>query len=309
MGAISKGELLAGLVYIDDFLTFEEHEMLLKATQECCWERLQSGRRQSQFCYGNDYSDQGLSHYRKNDPRCEMPNWAKFVIKRIQEANVLPARDELGNPYTLDQLVVNEYKSHQGIIPHVDRPNLFDTHIVGVSLGNPVVMDFDAQFGGYRVSALLEPGSLMCLSDLARYEYTHTISSETSHKFFENSFPAKYRVSLTFRHVLQKAKLHSKPADFPLSKPGRIAPSVRQYFDDKIATSRPRGDFSSQDSNLTFHHPNFSFSAHPTQEFVPQKTEKSKPPPKIEEMKVSEPRIYPIDNILFMTIPLMMRRI
>jgi DNA oxidative demethylase len=75
--------------------------------------------------------------------------------------------------------LIIRYDPGAGIGWHRDRP-MFE-HVLGISLGAPVVMRFRRRRpGGFdRVSALLPPRSIYHLTGEARHEWEHSIAGMT----------------------------------------------------------------------------------------------------------------------------------
>ncbi|KAJ3205356.1 hypothetical protein HDU82_005253 [Entophlyctis luteolus] len=72
-----------------------------------------------------------------------------------------------------DQMIANHYHRGEGIVPHVDLAR-FEDGVVIFSFQSAAVMDFAR--GNTWIQVLLEPGSCVCLSGEARYEWTHGIA-------------------------------------------------------------------------------------------------------------------------------------
>ena len=73
-------------------------------------------------------------------------------------------------------MLVNEYLPGQGIALHRDYEP-FGRTVVSLSLLSPCVMDFRHRPTGRRERLLLEPRSLLVLSDEARYDWEHGIAA------------------------------------------------------------------------------------------------------------------------------------
>jgi alkylated DNA repair dioxygenase AlkB len=101
-----------------------------------------------------------------------------------------------------DQVIVNEYLPGQGIAAHVDCEPCFGDTIAILSLGSPVRMDFTRQTGDPKASMDLEPGSLLVLTDQARYHWRHGIAARQTDPTAQGRRPRRRRVSVTFRQVI-----------------------------------------------------------------------------------------------------------
>jgi alkylated DNA repair dioxygenase AlkB len=67
------------------------------------------------------------------------------------------------------------------------------------------VMDFRHVRDGRRESLLLEPRSLLILSDEARHEWQHGIASRKSDRWRGMVIPRARRLSVTFRLLKQQS--------------------------------------------------------------------------------------------------------
>uniref|UniRef100_A0A131YZB9 Methyltransferase n=1 Tax=Rhipicephalus appendiculatus TaxID=34631 RepID=A0A131YZB9_RHIAP len=150
------------------------------------------------FGYAFNYSLQGVQ---KDAPLSEgIPSECVPFLNRLVAAGHL---DRLP-----DQLTVTRYLPGQGIPPHVDSHESFDDHIVLLSLGSPIVMNFRHP-DGRQVAQVLPPRSALILSGDSRYLWSHGIASR---KFdvvprsggLENGITLSQRgvrISYTFRHI------------------------------------------------------------------------------------------------------------
>jgi alkylated DNA repair dioxygenase AlkB len=97
-----------------------------------------------------------------------------------------------------DHMLVNEYLPGQGIALHRDY-SPFDRTVVSLTLLSPCVMDFRRTSDGRAESLLLEPRSLLVLSDEARYQWQHGIARRKSDRWHGIRIPRGRRLSVTFR--------------------------------------------------------------------------------------------------------------
>jgi alkylated DNA repair dioxygenase AlkB len=95
-------------------------------------------------------------------------------------------------------MLVNEYLPGQGIAPHRDYAP-FGRTVVSLSLLSPCVMDFRHPRTGRKESLLLEPRSLVVLSDEARYEWEHGIAPRKRDAWRGQPVERGRRLSVTFR--------------------------------------------------------------------------------------------------------------
>jgi hypothetical protein len=113
--------------------------------------------------------------------------------------------------YVPNQLTVNCYEPGHGIPPHVDTHSAFTDIIISISLGSTIVMELlptpSAQFllnlPDQPVNIVLPPRSLLCLSGVSRYGYTHAIIPRRTDRINNVLTTRQQRTSLTFRQLRQ----------------------------------------------------------------------------------------------------------
>jgi alkylated DNA repair dioxygenase AlkB len=103
-----------------------------------------------------------------------------------------------------NQMLINEYLPGQGISLHRDYEP-FDRTVVSLSLLSPCVMDFRDSKNERRESLLLEPRSLLVLSDEARYEWQHGIAPRKKDRWHGGVVERDRRLSVTFRLAKEQA--------------------------------------------------------------------------------------------------------
>lgn len=184
-----------GLTYIADFISDVEHQEIWEAINKEEWLG-DLKRRVQHYGYKYDYKKRSLDYSMYIGT---IPKWAKLIADRIV--------DKLYMKVLPDQVIVNEYLPGQGIADHIDCEPCFENTIISLSLGSPCVMDFK-QKNDRKVKheLLLEPKSLVVITDEARYNWTHGIPSREKDKWLGETFQRKTRISLTFRKVILEAK-------------------------------------------------------------------------------------------------------
>ncbi|KAK6232032.1 hypothetical protein SCA6_002105 [Theobroma cacao] len=118
---------LPTLIYIPDFITDSEQAQLLNNIYQAPvskWKSLKNRRLQN---WGGVVHEKGLL------PQ-DLPPWLAKITKRIYEGSGL-------FPSAINHVLINEYLSNQGIMPHQDGPAYYPVVAI-LSLGSPVVMDF-----------------------------------------------------------------------------------------------------------------------------------------------------------------------
>lgn len=186
---------IKGLHYIPDFISEGEHKEIWDAINKENWlDDLK--RRVQHYGYKYDYKKRSLDYSMYIGA---IPQWTNFVAERIVEKGYMR---ELP-----DQVIVNEYLPGQGIADHIDCEPCFEDTIVSLSLGSPCVMDFkNKEDKKDKYEVLLEPKSLVVITDEARYKWTHGISSREKDKWLGKIIHRKTRISLTFRKVILDVK-------------------------------------------------------------------------------------------------------
>lgn len=182
---------ISGLYYCEDIIDIKtENDLINKINNESWLSDLT--RRVQHYGYKYDYKKRRID---RNDYLGELPIWTTDVEKKlfnlINESNI-----QL--PYNkFDQLIINEYKSNQGISAHVDCVPCFEDGIASLTIGCSGIMTFSN--GTETHDVLLKRRSIVLLTNESRYKWTHSILP-SKNKIFTNSNP---RISLTFRKVKQ----------------------------------------------------------------------------------------------------------
>ena len=193
--AIEKREVLIGKVpglqYIANYITADEHDLLLAHVDNGFW--LDDLKRRVQH-YGFKYNYRA----RRVDMSMrvgELPEWLKNLSKKLHQDKYMPE--------VADQVIVNEYLPGQGISAHIDCEPCFNDTIVSLSLGSSCVMDFTNKLDrAQKIPVRLAPRSLVILKDEARYGWLHSIAARKWDEWEGNKYDRQRRVSLTFRKVI-----------------------------------------------------------------------------------------------------------
>ncbi|PZP85944.1 MAG: alpha-ketoglutarate-dependent dioxygenase AlkB [Azospirillum brasilense] len=179
---------IAGLRYLPDFITASEEMELLHWIDQQPW-LTDLKRRVQHYGYRYDYKARNISR--------ELQLGA--LPEQLEHYTVKLAENLFANKP--DQVIVNEYLPGQGISSHTDCIPCFGPTIVSLSLGSSCVMDFEGPEDD-RHTLLLEPRSLLLLSDDARYRWKHSIAARKSDRIHGSTIKRERRVSLTFRSVI-----------------------------------------------------------------------------------------------------------
>eukprot|EP01060_Flectonema_neradi_P028184 TRINITY_DN3790_c2_g1_i1.p1 TRINITY_DN3790_c2_g1~~TRINITY_DN3790_c2_g1_i1.p1 ORF type:complete len:323 (+),score=84.39 TRINITY_DN3790_c2_g1_i1:46-1014(+) len=221
-----SGEMPIGLSLIEDFITESEEKALLDFFNNQEWSDALS-RRTQQWGYAFDYEE--MTVVREAKP---IPSILSNIIQRMASIKESSSEKPSENRYPFlpkpVQIIVNEYRSGQGIHPHVDR-NCFGPIVASLGLGSTcsmqfdkvgsegvgVVHDFSRSFSPTRISEVktsdaaksifFKNRSLVLMTDDARTRWTHHIPART---YDENprtgeSVTRGTRVSITFRTLTE----------------------------------------------------------------------------------------------------------
>ena len=180
-----------GLTYIPDYIDATSEDALISTIDVQPW-ITELKRRVQHYGWRYDYKARSVT----NNLRIGvLPDWLQTYAVRLQQAGLFNE--------TSDQVIVNEYQSGQGISAHIDCVPCFADTIASLSLGSPCVMDFNHSKTGEKSSLLLEPRSLLVLTDDARYIWQHAIAARKTDRYQRQIIPRARRISLTFRKVKQ----------------------------------------------------------------------------------------------------------
>ena len=161
---------ISGLTYIPDYITTEQEQFLISKIDAQPWLN-DLKRRVQHYGYKYDYKARKITSDLKIGA---IPEWLQ----------ILP---------TFDQVIVNEYRTGQGITPHIDCIPCFEDIICSLSLLEPCEMILER--GSVKHSIILEPRSLLTFQGEARYKWKHSIPQRKSN--IKNR-----RVSITYRKVI-----------------------------------------------------------------------------------------------------------
>lgn len=156
-----------------------------------------------------------------------IPGWLQLYVDKINNLGVL-------GDHKANHVLVNEYLSGQGIMPHTDGP-LFHPIISTISCGSHTVLllqrstvdgETDEEKSENEVfQVLVERRSLLMIKDDAYHKYLHSIAEQTEDLILPTisniemceNVDEKHRVlkrgkrvSLTIRHVPKTSKLKLK---------------------------------------------------------------------------------------------------
>lgn len=186
---VTNSKTVPGLVYIQEFITPEEEQSLIKSVDSETWNHALS-RRTQHYGYTYDYKRKKINH--DEDYLGPLPKWSETIVDRIMACGLFKQ--------TPSQMIVNEYEPGQGIAAHTDAM-VFGPVIASLSLGSDIIMRFENLTIEKYYSQLLERRSLIVLQGPARYQWTHEILKKKSEVFDGRVLTRDRRISLTFRTV------------------------------------------------------------------------------------------------------------
>lgn len=218
---MEPGSLPSGFVLLPDFISQEEEEILASAIDSLDWcgngipPNPELKRRTQQYEYLFLYKTRSIL-----EKRPPIPSFCLFLLERMRaQVGIFGTNDPI-------HLLINEYLSGQGIMPHTDSPALFGPVIVSLSLLSDCLMTFTKEDGTHSFSVQLPRRSLLVMSDEIRYHWKHGISKDlieripsfasdgvcNPNKEYVEGDPEwivrDRRVSLTFRTLLSQGVAH-----------------------------------------------------------------------------------------------------
>lgn len=182
--------MIDGLIYIQNFINIVEQNYLIECIDKYPWNNFLK-RRTQHYGYKYDYTKKKIDKSFYVGP---IPNFIATYCDFLIANNyfkIVP-----------DQVIINEYLPGQGISPHIDCTSCFDDTIASLSLNSSCVMEFSKCGQQDKKHLLLEPLSLLILTDNARYRWMHAIPSRIEDVWNGENLPRGRRISLTFRKVI-----------------------------------------------------------------------------------------------------------
>jgi len=201
--------------YIPDFITALDEEQLIhqiKRTPGPRWTQLSKRRLQN---WGGVPHPKGMIAE-------TIPAWLQTYVNRVNHLQIFGEK-------SANHILLNEYTSGQGIMPHLDG-DLFYPTISTISLGSHAVLNFYTKESGeeqeivdfvdrLECSLYVEPRSLLILQDTMYTSLLHGIqeTAKDSRGDFPNVSEGRdleltrgTRYSLTIRHVPKTSKMKIK---------------------------------------------------------------------------------------------------
>lgn len=181
---------IPGLSYLPNYISAQEQDFLIRQIDQQPW-LPDLKRRVQHYGYKYDYKARTIDQQLFLGP---LPEWLQVFARRLTDDTIFHRQPE--------QIIVNEYLPGQGISPHIDCTPCFRDIIVSLSLGSDCRMEFSHVATKQKKSIHLAPGSLVVLSDDARYHWEHAIPARKSDMINGIKTARTRRISLTFRNVI-----------------------------------------------------------------------------------------------------------
>jgi alkylated DNA repair dioxygenase AlkB len=185
---------IRGLNVVQNFISDQEQSFLVDAIDNELW-LSDIKRRVQHYGYKYDYKKRTLDYSMYLG---DLPRWSHLICNRLIDNGHLKRYPE--------QIIVNEYLPGQGIADHIDCEPCFEETIISLSLLSPCIMELkEANNKKNKFDILLEPKSLIVISDDSRYKWTHGIPAREKDLWNGRLVFRKRRISLTFRNVILQA--------------------------------------------------------------------------------------------------------
>lgn len=182
--------MINGLSYITNFISCLEQEFLISEIDKMPWS-IALKRRTQHYGYEYNYTHKKIDN---SSYVGEIPDFLNKYCHILTEKELFKE--------TPNQVIINEYLPGQGISRHVDCVSCFKETVASLSLSSTCIMEFEQLYTHDKKYLLLEPLSLLVLSNEARYRWMHSIPARRDDNWDDMVFPRARRVSLTFRKVI-----------------------------------------------------------------------------------------------------------
>ena len=186
--SLIEAPLPPGLLYFPDWLSDAEHD---SAVSEIDSHEFETGLARRVQHYGVRY-DYGSAQIAKIGSAPPIPKNLYLIGEKLfKECNFerIP-----------EQVIVNEYKSEQGIAAHIDKDS-FGPMVATISLIENWYMTFLSPDGREAIDVLLAKNSLAIMTGASRSQWTHEIKKRKNEKIGGLTTPRIRRLSITFRTI------------------------------------------------------------------------------------------------------------
>jgi len=196
-------ESIQGLTLINNFITDELSNNIIKELDNKQWDNTTLCRRTQHYNYRYPYNNSyKLIHVNSDEGKNQ--KYLYDLNDTIYLKNINELLKEKIN-FDFDQCIVNEYNKDNVISKHIDNVKMFDDIIISISLIEPTLMRFiNVKNKDIKKDIILPPNSLLIMKNDARYKYKHEIPKRKTFKYLNKLYRKNNdyrRVSLTFRKV------------------------------------------------------------------------------------------------------------
>lgn len=182
--------IVPGLIYIENYISTNQHDLLLDEVYKCKWSS-ELKRRVQHYGYKYDYRTRNIHLGMRVE---SLPSWAIAISQKLVNDSYFS--------FLPDQLIINEYLPGQGIADHIDCEPCFEDTVVSISLGSYAIMNFTHKITKEKIPVILQPRSAVILKGESRYNWMHGIPARKSDKIKGVKKERTRRVSLTYRRVI-----------------------------------------------------------------------------------------------------------
>lgn len=193
---------IPGLQLFSNFISIDEEKELLQYINNETWDSNNGiNRRTQQYGYEYPYNIK-VNNVKQIKLTKSIPQvFEELVINKLINLNCIP------NNCRPNQALVNEYKPGQGIAAHIDN-KLFGMFIASLSLGSDCNMYLNdnrrtnnSSMNDGNICVILPRCSMLILSSVARYDYTHEIKKTKTDLINGVKKQRNTRISITLRRL------------------------------------------------------------------------------------------------------------
>lgn len=178
---------IPGLNYIGNYLNKTQQQQLVETIDKQQWihdlyRRTQHYGYRFFFRTGMIYPFSYLGKF---------PEWLQEIADNLYHRSIVCEIPQ--------QALVNEYLPGQGIGGHVDTIACFGEEVVSLSLVSECFMLFQNKETKEKIGIVLEPGSMVAMKGVARYQWAHSITKSEIEFIEEKEIVRERRLAITLR--------------------------------------------------------------------------------------------------------------
>ncbi|VDO24569.1 unnamed protein product [Haemonchus placei] len=161
---------IGGLIVVPGFLTSSEEKYLMDMIDAVDWVPSQSGRRKQDFGPKVNFKHKKV----KTDTFVGMPEYADMLLEKMRAVS----EEKLGSyvPFEMCNLEYDESRK-SAIEMHFDDTWIWGNRLISINLLNDSIMTLANEKSRQLCYIWMARGSLICMSDEARYEWKHAVLS------------------------------------------------------------------------------------------------------------------------------------